>query len=140
MRLPQARFTVRQMMVAVAVVALTLGTRSAIRYWQERQEYCRYQAAAHDERADYELRIAAHVERGRPVYYQAQYAEVSEYFYECEGSPIPVHDPLKTVSPVDRRRQAAYHLALKQRFERAACYIWCSVPSVPPIRLAYRDY
>ena len=139
MRRLRVRLTLQQMMAAVGVVALALWTESEIRDWWERQEYCRCQASAHDERAEYQLRIAAHVERGRPVYYQAQYAEVSEYFYECDDPPT-VYDPVKTVSPVDRRGEAAYHLALKRRFDRAASYPWCSVPSVPPIRLADRGY
>jgi hypothetical protein len=139
MRRLRVRLTVRQMMAVVAGVALSLWTVSEIRGWREQQEYCRYQASIHDERAQYQLSIAAHAERGRPVFYMAQYGEVNEYFYECEDPP-KVYDPVKTISPVDRRREAAYHLALKRRFKRAACYPWCSVPSVPPIRLAKRGF
>jgi hypothetical protein len=98
------------MMAVVALLAVSLWTGTEIRDWRERQEYCRYQASAHDERAQYALAIAAHVERGRPVFYQAQYAEVSEYFYDCADQP-KVDDPVKIVSPVDRRREAADHLA-----------------------------
>jgi hypothetical protein len=124
------------MMAVVAIVALSLWTGSEIWYWRERQEYCRYQAAAHDERAQYQLRIAAQVERGRPVFYMARYGEDQEYFYDCEDPP-KVDDPIKNVSPADRRREAAYHLELKRRFERAARYPWFAVPSVAPISLPY---
>jgi hypothetical protein len=127
------------MMAVTAVVALSLWTRSEILHWWERQEYCRYQAVAHDEQAQYHLRIAAHAERGRPVFYIARYGEDCEYYFDREDPP-KVDDPVKTVSPVERRRKAAEHLALKRRFERAACYPWCSVPSLPPIALGDRGY
>jgi hypothetical protein len=65
MRMPRVRFAVRWQMVAVAVVALVMGTELTRRRWTHRQRMARHYAAAEQSYRDQAKEIAAEIGRGR---------------------------------------------------------------------------
>ena len=129
MRLPRVRFTIRRMMVGVAIIAGLLWASYRIRVWRDRQGFCVYQAEAHAECAKRDLMVAEFAERlpTRPR------LSLRRCILRFTADSPEIDDVFKPVSPADRRQKAAYHDSLKTQFERAARYPWFSVPSTPPI-------
>ncbi len=104
MRLPRVRFTVRRMMVAVAIVALLLA-------WMQMQK------RMVELRKSYEFQSALHG---------------GEEVVEREGGLfIRFRGGRREVKPNARR--AAYHAAMRRKYERAARYPWLPVAPDPPM-------
>ncbi len=111
MKIPRVSFTVRRMMVAVAVVALLIGIA---RLWRTRQLYLE-KAADHAGFRALVLRSPLTI-----AYWESRWSD------QHEGKPAGPGGP-----PFVPAR-AAYHEAMRLKYERAARYPWLSVPSDPP--------
>jgi hypothetical protein len=104
MRLPRVRFTVRRMMVAVAVLALALDYVQVSRWWAINQEMwelvCNLSAGAHQIEETRYRGVAVGLPGG------------------CRGLPVPpyCHKP-------DAGR-AAHHARLKREWRSAAARPW----------------
>jgi hypothetical protein len=105
MRLPRVRFTVRRLMVAVAIVALTIA---AIQMGQ-RRSFCREQAERWDTNAEV-LRIQAGA--------------------ILTNSLSPLEEIEREVDLLNRHRERAERQ--RHRFARAASYPWLPIPEDLP--------
>jgi hypothetical protein len=104
MRVPRVRFTVRRMMVAVAVVALLLAWMQAEKRIGELRDSYYWQMAIH--------------------------AGLEEL--ETEGGVIRGFSGGPTVVKPNARR-AAYHAAMRRKYKRAYRYPWLPIAPDPPI-------
>jgi hypothetical protein len=112
MRFPRVRFTVRRMMVAVAVVGiLTWCGIGLYRRWSRIPEY-RARARNHADA------LRAHVIAVRERSHTASPAELVEL----------------------NRQRNAYHTALKREYERAASFPWKWMPPDPPDPVSSSDF
>jgi hypothetical protein len=110
-KLPRLRFTVRRLLIAVAVVALTISGAS----WATR----RYREAV----VSYENRL---------IYHRTNAAFLR---YSPEAQPFTWIPPIPAPSPaeIDRsRRGAEYHEAMVLKYERALRYPWLPIGPDPP--------
>ena len=152
MKFPRLRFTVRRMMVAVAVVAIGLAGLQA---WRLRTRGFRYQ-----QRARFHARWEAHWRRGverlsrgaenRPdvltlpsrtgLRYRFQPGS-KDLIAEYNGPPVKLAPPILTDSrrlAYNRYRAAgcaklmAFHAKMRQNYEHAARYPWLPVEPDPP--------
>ncbi len=109
MRWPRVRFTVRGMMVMVAVVAVSLGTCRAV-------ERLRVRA--------FEYQIA----EGVHAWAERLHAHAQKYEGACLGWASP---PFRANPKIDSRL-ATYHAALRRKYEYAASHPWFPVEPDPP--------
>jgi hypothetical protein len=109
MRIPRLRFTVRRLMLAVAVVAALLGCADL---WRRREHYRRL-AETHA-LSEMVLRVDSVMARGDPT-----------------GGPgvrlLDLSDSLEEAA-----KWADYHAGLRRKYERAARYPWLPVAPDPP--------
>ena len=106
MRLPRVRFTVRRMMVAVPVVALTIA---AIQMWQ-RRSFCRDQAERWTTHAE-----ALRIQAGAIL----------------TNSLSPPEEIERDVDLLNRHRERAEHQ--RRWYARAASYPWLPIPEDLPL-------
>ncbi len=113
MRVPRVRFTVRQIMVAVAVVSLALC-----------EENYRRKRATEQRRESFESR--ARIYR----IYACQFRDV----YEKRTSDVFSlgHGPEFAATPALRLKWAQYYESLVGKYEHAASRPWDPVPPDPP--------
>jgi hypothetical protein len=115
MRLPRVRFTVRRLMVAVAVIALLSGGEVARRRWV----FCKQRAAGHRSLQNDLITMA--VSRERSI----QAARGSGR----AGDTLPLL--WKAMAANDRLR-AGHHAAMAGEFQRAASRPWLGIPEERP--------
>jgi hypothetical protein len=125
MLLPRVRFTVRALMVAVAVVALSYEAHAVHRRW----DYCRNAALNYDAAAEFWLADSdtapKHMLCG--TYLGSMTAEEQKRY--LASLPVP---PTAAEYRVACLRTVRHHLEIKRKFERAAWRWWESVPAEPP--------
>jgi hypothetical protein len=105
MRVPRVRFTVRRMMIAVAIIGATLGSMVSIVNWLTWSRDCHRRASVHRRAGDYESLMAGD---HRPEYGFHPYLATK---YE---------------------RRAAHHVQMRLKWERAAWHPWTQVAPDPP--------
>ncbi len=121
MRWPRMRFTVRRMMIAIAII----GVVTALEATRQRREFFRSRARDHagelqgiaDESAPW---IATYWER---------------YWYPKSGEPRKTPKPSaveRQAYEENRKRRIAYHEALYWKYQSAASRPWLPVESDPP--------
>ena len=116
MKIPRIRFTVRRMMVAVAVLALAFGIA---RLWWARQRYLE-KAAGHASFRAYLLRSPENIKHWEERWTSGREGKPARY-------PWPAGPPFVPAI-------AEYHEAMRLKYERAARYPWLSVAPDPPDR------
>jgi len=139
-RLPRPRFTVRRMMVAVAIMAAVLGAgkwliglerrrglfldrasshRATVRYYASRIALLRQRAAE----ASHHV---AYYSRRRVPHFSRQEAEEQRRCYEAF---------VRRLSIEERRseRKLLDHIGLARKYERAAARPWLDIPPDPPM-------
>jgi hypothetical protein len=114
MRLPRVKYTVRRMMVAVAILALAFGI---IRLWATRQLYLK-KAAGH---AGFRTEVLRSPET--IAYWESRWTA------QREGRPARYPWP---GGPPFVPAMAQYHDAMRIKYERAARYPWLPVEPDPP--------
>jgi hypothetical protein len=120
MRLPRVRFTVRWMMLAVAVAAVVIGGTVIAR----RQRVYRVRAAFHAQQEQVAAKRWRHwsqaeVRLSRPP--------------GDRNPPRSDQEPQIVVEMVDySRNRAAYHARLRVKYERLARYPWLTIAPDPP--------
>jgi hypothetical protein len=114
MRLPRVTFTVRRMMVAMAVAALTFAI---LRFWAVRQLYL--------EKAGHHAGFRALVLRSPETiaYWESRWTS------QREGMPARYPWP---GGPPFVPAMAKYHDAMRIKYERAARYPWLPIEPDPP--------
>lgn len=117
MSLPRPRFTVRRLMVVVAIVAMILG----VWLWAERRR-ARFSALEswHDRQVLWDVCIIA----GHP-------GPDGEYVWEAEPRPRPLKPGTPRASP-HQLRISTWHYRLASKYRRAARYPWLPVEPDPP--------
>jgi len=107
MRMPRVRFTVRRMMIAVAVAALILYVENLRR---------------------------RHVTFQRRATINASYARQFREAFEKRSLNVFAfqHGPVFAATPTLRFKWAEYHENLSRKYERAASHPWETVPADPP--------
>ena len=120
MRLPRVRLTVRQMMVAVAVVAVVTGGTVIAR----RQDVYRVRAVFHAQQE--------HVAANRWRHWSQEAIRLS-------GPPGDRNQPgsdqerqLAVAMVAYSRNRAAHHARLRVKYERVARYPWLPIDPDPP--------
>ena len=113
MRLPRVRFTVLQMMVAVAVISLILSGESH-----------RRKRATERRRESYQVRAA--INRTYARQFRDAYEQRSSNVFALE------HDPEFAATPALRLKWAQYYESLAGKYEHAAACPWEPVPPDPP--------
>ncbi len=115
MRMPRPRFTIRWMMVLVAVAALALSV-----------------AATRRRMANLSL---AYLDRAREYAIKAELASLnaveSEYYAQHGRTP----DPKYARSCISYRRLSEFHHTMKRKYQRAASRPWLPIapdPAPPP--------
>jgi hypothetical protein len=111
MRLPRVRFTVRTLMLAVAVVAGVFAAEQGVR----RSEEYRVRARRHEAR----LRTLALVRQHGYYPYCSLGIEDLSLVYNAATAPL-------------HARCVAYHTRLMQKYRRARWMPWLSVEPEPP--------
>jgi hypothetical protein len=129
MRLPRVRFTLRRLMVAVAVVAVVLGARAQLARWAERRRHYEIMADAY---SDNPFRQWADLTR-------EQWLARCRQIDEENTHPRPlgltlVYPP----EPAAARGAADRHDRLRKEYEWAYAHPWCPVETDPPIPTAKR--
>ena len=128
----RVRFTVRQMMVAVAAIALVLGVAQSWRWHRAARDY-RAQAATYGRRAIF----YAEKEREERSREKAWQKEWDEYERKHFGLPMP-GSPLNPFRwQADRcARLAGHYFQMKAKYERAAAFPWLPVEPdpMPPVQ------
>jgi hypothetical protein len=157
MRLPRVRFTMRRLMVWVAVVALALGGVLWAARLRRRSAYYVYVAQAYDlEAKNHTTFIAFYRElaeqRRRPEFHLGQDYQDATLFTndyggrlttERQGEWDPYAARLRDPDPeqdedrlralaVQERRRAAYFAELGTKYRRAAARPWLPVARDPP--------
>jgi hypothetical protein len=112
MRLPRPRFTVRRLMIAVAIVAIFLG----VWLWAERRR-ARLDA------------LASWHDRQVVCVFKGYIGPDDEIIWEPTSRPLKMGDP-----PVSLRQQriSTWHRQFAQKYWRAARYPWLPVEPDPP--------
>jgi hypothetical protein len=110
-RFPRVRFTVRWMMIAVAVVALLMYGRRVQQHRLDLAAVCG---------------IADRGVRHTGAIYRLDYDTATLW---TTTSETPVRTPVEIES---RRRRASYWMGLKQKYVQAAAYPWLPVQGDPP--------
>jgi hypothetical protein len=140
MRLPRVRFSVRMMMIAVAIAALTLGAND-VRLRRERYLALR---SNHDWSARGRLRLAeSHAsvaaqnerEAARMLAAISSIRDPTRVHLEYNvriASNIEAAAATERAAEQKCRTQARYHDALRIKYERAARYPWILVEPDPP--------
>src|ERR687893_39556 len=118
MRLPRVRFTVRRMMVAVAVVALVVW----LERWRRRVPYCRQQALRCAAAQRSHLGLAGSHERIAALYRTHPADRQAVVRYDIEQSVI------FTLGAWSERAKAKRAAGRAGAFRRAAMSPWCSIP------------
>jgi hypothetical protein len=130
MKFPRPRFTVRQLMIAVAVVAVAFGYQNAVRrrdtfefmalFHRQEMEACRdylagatVQSTGGDGRTTYRRMVPTGPDPG-----------IADARSRGWGVELFERASLK--------RLEAYHAEMKQKYERAARYPWLPVEPEPP--------
>ncbi len=112
MRVPRVRFTVRRMMVAVAVVCVFLGAEN----FRRRRAFC--------------LRRANH-HRYRTTFLNGDHVGASfAYAYPRPHPTPPDWSGLQYMREKDMHLD--WHWRVAERYERAATLPWLATPSEPP--------
>jgi hypothetical protein len=148
MRWPRPRFTIRSLMIAIAITALLLGAGIGVIGLVRRARHFRQIAANHANLEKLLLKILAQQEgiiapkeqladRLRSAI--RDYDRLSRYF------PSPPHEMSKsllesTMQLIDSSRHfarfcrdlAAYAARMREKYERAASHPWETVPPDPP--------
>jgi len=114
LKIPRVRFTVRRMMVAVAVVALAFGI---VRLWAARQHYLE-KAANHAGFRALIMRSSQDI-----AYWESRWTD--------QRVGLPARYPWPGAPPLVRS-MAEYHDAMRRKYERAARYPWLPVAPDPP--------
>jgi hypothetical protein len=134
-RLPRLRFTIRWMMVVVAIVALALGST----LWGLKM---RRLARSYALRASMSKQLESK-HRGLEARVTGAVQEIEELQQEI-GEPGPVReepsfaaiglDQMRLISEyaAHSRRLADHHATLRRKYERAARYPWLPVDPDPP--------
>ena len=131
MRLPRVQFTVRRMMVSVAVVAVLVANVELMR----RHVVSRALATKHAAmQAELEAARRLAEERAKWVELLAERGEVEA------PTSFPLIDPLAGATTLSEVRalstryakQAAYHAQLRRKYERAAARPWLPIEPDPP--------
>ena len=118
MRLPRVRFTVRRMMVAVAVVALAFW----LEMWRRRAPYCRHQAVR-----------CASAQRSH-LWLAESHERIAALYRSASGGPAgrrPVrHRAIGHLHPggLERAGEGEAGGRRAEAFRRAAMYPWSSMP------------
>jgi hypothetical protein len=145
MRLPRARFTIRWMMIAVAVLAILVGAERAY----HRQQFYRRRAAWHSLKArDFGAtasaltKFAQELAAGRPPF--PTFGEFDEPV-ELVGNPQEVAKRereylLRTAT--EYSQYAEYHLSMARKWERGVGKPWMLVSGdlAPPYYAGMRDH
>ena len=118
MRVPRLRFTMRRMMVAVAVVAL--ATR--LETWHRSSPYCRHQAIRCASAQETHVGLAGSQERISYLYRRHPAGPQAVVRYDIEQSD------LFTQAAWSERAMAKRSADREGAFRRAAMYPWCSMP------------
>jgi hypothetical protein len=112
MLLPRVRFTVRRLMLVVAIIAVALGGGVWV------VEMMRLSHA-------YRLRAALHVQKHRHL--------LSVPHGRFEGALATISMSLGLEKAYERRlRSIAYHVSMKQKYDRAAARPWLVLSPDPP--------
>ena len=112
MRLPRPRFTVRRLMIAIAIVAVFLG----VWLWAERRR-ARFKALAHW----HDMQV---------VYVVVEYLlPDGSCIFEVTSLPQKIGDPHV---PPRQQRICTWNYQLAQKYRRAARYPWLPVEPDPP--------
>lgn len=127
------RFTIRTLLIAVAVFALLLEGEAVRRRWA----YARQMASIHAEaeRAQRFLLdggvVIGRDDRGRPTPHAVRrpFTQLSDMGDGVVGGSFGWIGDLDRVSV---ERQADYHAAQKSRYQRASSHPWIAVPPEPP--------
>src|SRR4051812_46996523 len=109
MSLPRVRFTVRRMMLAVAIAAVALGSTAELK---RRSDRFRRLAEEHNQR----------VIVGRMVTRRG--GGTREFFYDRSGNPVPEWER--------HLLKDAWHAKLKIKYYEASRHPWLPVPPDPP--------
>ena len=118
MRIPRVRFTVRRMMVAVAVVALAFR----LEMWRRRSPYCRQQALRCASAGRSHLWLAGSHERIAALYRTRPADPQVVVRYDIEQSV------LFSLGAWSERAKAKRAAERAEAFRRAAMYPWCTIP------------
>jgi hypothetical protein len=118
MRVPRVRFTVRRMMVAVAVVALVVW----LERWRRRVPFCRQQALRCAAAQRSHLGLAGSHERIAALYRTHPADPRAVVRYDIEQSVI------FTLGAWSERAKAKRAAERAEAFRRAAMYPWCTIP------------
>jgi hypothetical protein len=113
MKLPRVRFTVRRMMVGVAVAAVLIGGGIEVARLNRLRASHLYDAAYHARREVEELRNLANFDRGR------------------RGGAANANDRQILLMERASRLRVAYHAELKRKYVKAANRPWESVAPDP---------
>jgi Tfp pilus assembly protein PilE len=128
MRWPRVRFTVRRLMIVVAIVAISLGVFETVRAWEKYSERAareslitRLYLSEFNER----IEMARRQKKGRE-------ARISQGFpFEDEI----INEKLEKASVLGAelsRRRLEFHAELKEKYDRATRYPWLPVAPDPP--------
>jgi hypothetical protein len=109
MKLPCVRFTVRRLMIAVAVVAVLLGASDAVARLREQAFTCQLIAGIH-----------------------ALGEELHTHPEKYEGTCMGWAAPTFQADPRLDSKLAVYHAALRRKYESAAAHPWLAVDPDPP--------
>jgi hypothetical protein len=120
MRVPRLRFTVRRIMIVVALVALALWGGRMYQRWS----YCQRRAAYHDQR-----RVI--FERLKSQGFEMRGDIVLEDAIRPAGRSAGVEQPLEIEYVHSVAEAIGYHAAMKERYLRAAWRPWVSLPPAP---------
>src|SRR5262245_60435426 len=115
MKLPRVRFTVRRMILAVAVAALVMYGRRV----QQHRQHC-LSLAVLCGAADRGVRNSGAVYR----------LDINTETLQA----WPFETPARTPADIEgRRRRSAYRVGLRQKYDRAAAFPWLPVAPDPPL-------
>ena len=119
MRVPRVRFTVRRMMVAVAVMALAFW----LEMWRRRSPYCKHQAIRCASAGRSHLWLAESHERIAALYRTHPAGPQAVVRYDIEQSVLFTQAAWSERAKAERASDRA------EGFRRAAMYPWCSMPA-----------
>jgi tetratricopeptide (TPR) repeat protein len=162
MRWPRPRFTVRRIMVAVAVLALFLGGSLEVIRLKRFRDECLKRAATHAESERYSLEMEQH-DRQWAERIEGSFGTTQRFLASLEGTlsrasarlkPTIVDQQKRFTEAAEQEKRdaakwrgdatrdaesAAYHGALKRKYLRAAARPWWPIePDPPPPELEAR--
>jgi hypothetical protein len=140
MRLPRIRFTVRRIMIVVAIAAVALGANDLRRRWYRFRALrsihewngraCSTMAERHASTAANNEREA---ERLRAALKSGHYGVRSETELVAQiASNTEAQAAIERAAERKNRARALFHDALRLKYERASRYPWISVGPDPP--------